>query len=105
MLQGGPALPVSQVPWRRVQILSVICVLDTYHLSQVPGCPLLAGGLSPVHVFDGAAPQNSTLQLPDRGPGLRWCPPGADLTGEGLLASGVGLWLWGLGHSGAGLGS
>lgn len=52
----------------------------------------MAGCLPPVHVSDGAAPQDAALQLPDRGPGLRGRPPGAHPTGERLPASrGSGL--------------
>ena len=81
-------------------ILSAACVSDAQHLSEVPGRPLLAWRLPSLHVLDGAAPQNPALQLPDRGPGLRWGSPGADLTGEGLLAS-LGSGLGVQGHLGS----
>lgn len=54
---------------------------DICFIPEVPGCSLLARGLSPLHVPDGTSPQNTEIQLPDRGTGLCGCPSREDPSG------------------------
>lgn len=60
---------------------------DICFVPEVPGCPLLARGLSPLHVPDGTAPQNTEIQLPDRSTGLCGCPSREDPSGVSQAAS------------------
>lgn len=66
--------------------LYVICS-DICFIPEVPGCPLLAWGLSPLHVPDGTSSQNTEIQLPDRSTGLRGCPSREDPSGVPQTAS------------------
>lgn len=66
--------------------LCVICS-DVCFIPEVPGCPLLARGLSPLHVPDGTSSQNTEIQLPDRSAGLCGCSSREDPSGVPRTAS------------------
>lgn len=66
--------------------LYVICS-DVCFIPEVPGCPLLARGLSPLHVPDGTSSQNTEIQLPDRSAGLCGCSSREDPSGVPRTAS------------------
>lgn len=54
---------------------------DLGFVSEVSGRSLLAWRLSPLHVADGASPQDAEIQLSDRSTGLCWCPSREDSSG------------------------